>query len=138
MANRWLVKSDPETYSYADLRRDQKTVWDGVANAVALKHIRAMRKGDEVLVYHTGDEKAVMGHARVASDPYADPKQKDPKLAVMDLAAGEPLARPVALSEIKADPAFADFALVRQGRLSVMPVPDALWKRILDLSSKQR
>jgi predicted RNA-binding protein with PUA-like domain len=137
MANRWLVKSDPDTYSFDDLARDRKTVWDGVANALALKHIREMRKGDEVLVYHTGDERTVVGLARVASDPYADPKARDPKLAVVDLAAGERLARPVGLAEIKADPAFADFALVRQGRLSVMPVAEPLWKRILALAARR-
>jgi predicted RNA-binding protein with PUA-like domain len=134
MPNRWLVKSDPETYSFADLRRDGRTVWDGVANALALKHIRAMRSGDSVLVYHTGDERAIVGTARVASDPYADPKAGDEKLAVVDLAAGEPLPRPVALAAVKSDPAFADFALVRQGRLSVMPVPEPLWNRIVELA----
>lgn len=138
MAGRWLVKSDPGTYSFEDLRRDRKTVWDGVANAVALKHIRAMRRGDEVLVYHTGEERAVVGRARVESDPYADPAAGDPRRAVVDLAAGDPLPRPVPLAEIKADPLFAEFALVRQGRLSVMPVPEPLWGRIEALAAKAR
>lgn len=132
--NRWLVKSDPEDYSFDDLRRDGKATWDGVSNALALKHIRAMRKGDEVLVYATGKEKAVIGRARVASDPYADPKEKDPKLAVVDLVPEAPLERPVTLAEIKAEPAFADFALVRIGRLSVMAVTDAQWGRILEMA----
>jgi predicted RNA-binding protein with PUA-like domain len=128
MPNRWLVKSDPDAYSFADLVRDGETTWDGVANPLALKHIRAMRAGDEVLVYATGKEKAVIGRATVTRDGHGDP-------AVVDLAAREPLARPVKLAEIKADPFFADFALVRMGRLSVMPVTDAQWKRILALAA---
>jgi predicted RNA-binding protein with PUA-like domain len=136
MAGRWLVKSDPETYSFEDLRRDRKTVWDGVANPVALKHLRAMRRGDEVLVYHTGKERAVVGRARVESDPYTDPSAGASGPAVVDLAAGEPLPRPVSLAEIKADPFFAELALVRQGRLSVMPVPEPLWERIGELAAK--
>ena len=133
---RWLVKSDPEDYSFDDLVRDRKTVWDGVSNPLALKHIRAMRHGDAVLVYATGKEKSVIGRASVASDPTADPREKDPKLAVVELAAGEPLPRPVTLAEIKADPAFASFPLVRMGRLSVMPVSDAEWRRILDMARR--
>ncbi len=129
----WLVKTEPSTYSFADLERQKKAVWDGVANAVALKHLRAMAPGDDVLVYHTGDEKAAVGLARVVSEPYADPKAGDPKLAVVDLEPVRRLVRPVTLAEVKADPAFADFVLVRQGRLSVMPVPPALWKRVLAL-----
>src|SRR5438046_2494267 len=129
MPDRWLVKSDPDAYSFADLVRDRKTTWDGVANALALKYIRAMRKGDEVLVYATGKEKAVIGRATCVSDGYGDP-------AVVDLAAGAPLARPVTLAEVKADPFFADFALVRIGRLSVMPVTGAQWKRILEIADR--
>jgi len=129
----WLVKTEPSTYSFADLERQKKAVWDGVANAVALKHLRAMAPGDDVLIYHTGDVKAAVGLARVVSEPYADPKAGDPKLAVVDLAPVRRLARPVTLAEVKADPAFSDFALVRQGRLSVMPVPPPLWQRLLAL-----
>lgn len=121
------MKSDPGTYSFDDLVREGKTVWDGVSNTLALKHIRAMRRGDAVLVYATGDEKAIIGRAEVASDPYPDPKASDPRLAVVDLVARERLARPVPLAEVKADPAFADFALVRMPRLSVMPVTDEQW-----------
>ncbi len=134
MPNRWLLKTDPDTYSWADLVREQKTVWDGVTNALALKHLRAMREGDEAIVYETGGVKAAMGIARVASDPYLDPQRKDPKLAVVDLAAVRPLPRPVPLSEIKADPSLADFALVRLPRLSVIPVSGAQWQRILALA----
>ena len=134
MAAKWLLKSDPETYSYADLDRDHRTVWDGVSNNLALKHIRSMHKGDAALVYHTGDEKAVVGLAKIVSDPYPDPKHKDGRLVVMDIAAEKRLARPVSLEEIRKDPAFKDFALVRIPRLSVMPVTDAQWDALLALA----
>lgn len=134
MAARWLFKSDPDTYSFFDLERDRKTVWDGVSNNLALKHLRGARKGDSVLIYHTGDEKAVVGLAEVASDPYPDPKQKDPRLAVVDLAARHRLARPVTLDEIKKQAALKSFDLVRLPRLSVMPVSDAQWNTIMKLA----
>lgn len=132
----WLVKTEPSTYSYDDLERQERATWDGVANALALKHLREMAPGDEVLVYHTGDEKSAVGIARVVSAPYADPKLKDARLAVVDLEPVRRLARPVTLAEVKADPAFAEFALVRMARLSVMPVPPALWQRLLRLGAK--
>ena len=131
--SRWLLKTEPSTYAFADLVRDGRTTWDGVSNPVALGHLRAMKKGDEALVYHTGDEKAAVGIARVASDPYPDPKQKDPRLVVVDLEPVRALPRPVTLKAVKADPRFADFALVRISRLSVMPVTDAQWKALLAL-----
>ncbi len=134
MAARWLFKSDPDTYSFFDLERDRKTVWDGVSNNLALKHLRGVRKGDSVLIYHTGDEKAVVGLAEVASDPCPDPKQKDPRLAVVDLAARQRLARPVRLDEIKKQAALKSFDLVRLPRLSVMPVSDAQWNVIMKLA----
>lgn len=125
---RWLVKSDPDTYSYADLAREKRTTWDGIANAAALGHLRRMAKGDDCLVYETGGVKAIVGRAKVVSAPRADPA--DPKLATVELAAGEPLARPLTLAAIKADPAFAAWELVRISRLSVMPVPEPIWQRI--------
>jgi len=131
----WLVKTEPSTYSFENLLRDRRTRWDGVANAVALKHLRAMAEGDDVLVYHTGDVKAAVGLARVASAPYADPK--DAKLTVVDLAAVRALPRAVSLAAVKADPAFADFSLVRIGRLSVMPVPEPLWQRLLRMAGEK-
>jgi predicted RNA-binding protein with PUA-like domain len=134
MAAKWLLKSDPETYSYADLERDQETVWDGVSNNLALKHIRSIRKGDQALVYHTGEEKAVVGLAKILSDPYPDPKHKDGRLVVMDIAAERRLARPVSLDEIKKNSAFKDFALVRLPRLSVMPVSEAQWEALLAMA----
>jgi predicted RNA-binding protein with PUA-like domain len=133
MPSYWIVKTEPSTYGFDDLARQKTAVWDGVKNNLALKHLRQMKPGDRVLVYHTGDEKAVVGVAEVASQPYPDPKQKDPKLAVVDLKAGERLPRPVPLAEIKGDRAFADLALVRIGRLSVMPASADQFKRILKL-----
>ncbi len=133
-ANRWIIKSEPSTYSFAQLQRDGRTVWDGIRNAQALIHIRAMRKGDEVFFYHTGSEKALVGTARVASAPYPDPSADDPKLAVVDLVPGPPLARAVPLSEIKADKTFASLGIVRHSRLSVSPVSNAQWERLLEMS----
>ena len=132
--NTWLLKTEPADYSFADLERDGRAVWDGVSNNAALKHIRSVRKGDEALVYHTGDERLAVGLARVVSDPYPDRAADDPRLVVFDLVPLRRLARPVTLAEVKADPAFAGFDLVRQPRLSVMPVPPALWRRLLALA----
>lgn len=132
--NRWLLKTEPSDYSYDDLERAGKAVWDGVRNAVALKHLRAIRKGDEVLVYHTGDVKSVIGVARATSDAYADPK--DAALAVVDLQPLRRLKRPVALAEIKADSAFAKWELARLPRLSVMPVPDVIYRHVRSLAGE--
>ncbi|HXF94656.1 MAG TPA: EVE domain-containing protein, partial [Gemmatimonadales bacterium] len=112
----WILKTEPSAYSYSDLERDRRTVWDGVKNPVALKHIGEMRPGDEVVIYHTGNEKAVVGRAEVVSAPYPDPKKNDPRLLVVELAARGRLPRPVTLAEIKADRTFRDLALVRMGR----------------------
>jgi predicted RNA-binding protein with PUA-like domain len=131
----WILKTEPSTYSFADLQKAGRTTWDGVANPVALKHLREMAAGDEVMIYHTGDEKAVVGLARVVRAAYPDPKQPEGRLVVVELEAGEPLAAPVTLKAIKADPAFADLALVRQGRLSVVPVPASLWARLLKMGT---
>jgi predicted RNA-binding protein with PUA-like domain len=136
MAARWLFKSDPQHYSYFDLERDGKAVWDGISNNLALKHLRNVRRGDLVLVYHTGDERVVVGLAVAASDPYPDPKQKDPRLVVIDLKATEKLGRPVTLDEIKKSAALKNFELVRMPRLSVMPVTEAQWSIILALAAK--
>lgn len=130
----WLLKTEPSTYSYDDLVRDGKATWDGVANPTALKNIRSMKKGDLAIIYHTGDEKAAVGVAQVTSDSYADPKQDDPKLAVIDLKPQKKLAKTVSLATIKADPVFAGWELLRIGRLSVVPVPEKMWKRIEALS----
>ncbi len=134
MPNYWLLKTEPGTYSYADLERDGKAVWDGVTNPLALKHLRTMKKGDLAFIYHTGDEKQIVGIADVASDPYPDPKQKDAKLAAVDLKPREKLKRPVTLAEVKAHKEFADWELVRMGRLSVMPVDSKRWQRICQMA----
>jgi predicted RNA-binding protein with PUA-like domain len=134
MTRYWLLKTEPESYSYADLERDGATVWDGVANNAALMHMRAMQPGDAALIYHTGDERQAVGVAEVTSAPYPDPSADDSKLVVVDVRPLRRLARPVTLAQVKADPAFADFALVRQGRLSVVPVDEAQWARLLELA----
>ena len=127
----WLVKTEPGTYSFADLQKEGRTVWDGVTNPVALKHLKSMAVGDEVFVYHTGDEKRIVGIAKVVKAAYPDPKAPETKLSVVDLAAVKQLSRPVTLAEIKADQRFKDWELVRIGRLSIMPVGAERWKWIL-------
>ena len=133
----WLLKTEPDDYSYADLERDGGTVWDGVSNNAALLHLRAMRPGDLALIYHTGEERQAVGLAEIASAPYPDPRQDDPKLVVVDVRPLRRLARPVTLAAVKADPAFADFALVRQGRLSVVPATEEQWSRLLGMAGEE-
>jgi predicted RNA-binding protein with PUA-like domain len=130
MPNHWLLKTEPSTYSWDDLVREKTAVWDGVTNPVALRNLAAMKPGDDALIYHTGDEKAVVGLARVTKAAYADPKAKDPKLLVVELSPVKPLAKQVTLAAIKADALFEDSPLVRQGRLSVVPVSDAQFTRL--------
>jgi len=125
--NTWLLKTEPSTYSFADLQREKRTRWDGVKNAAALINLRKMAVGDEVFIYHTGDEKAVIGVARLFT--------ADPKDGVVELEYLKPLKRPVTLAEIKADKAFKEFALVKISRLSAMPVSAAHWKLILKLGA---
>jgi predicted RNA-binding protein with PUA-like domain len=130
----WLVKEEPEHYGYDQLERDRKTVWAGVRNPLAQKHLRSIKKGDRIFYYHTGKEKAVVALARAAGNAYLDPGEPAGKLYVVDIVPEKKLARPVTLAEIKADRAFASFPLVRMSRLSVMPVTDAEWKRIEAMS----
>jgi len=132
----WLLKTEPDHYSYADLERDGATIWDGVANNTALMHIRTMQPGDLALIYHTGDERQAVGIAEVTSAPYADPQAGDPKLVVVDVRPLRRLPRPVTLAAVKADPEFADFALVRLGRLSVVPATDAQWAKLLQMAGE--
>ena len=132
----WLLKTEPTVYSFADLEKDKKAVWDGVSNNLALKHIRSMHKGDLAFIYHTGDEKALVGIAEVVSDPYPDPKQKDSRLAVVEVKPKEKLGRFVSLSEIKAQNQLKDFELVRLPRLSVMPVSELVWNYLLEMAKK--
>lgn len=120
----WLFKEEPTHYGFDVLERDGRTVWAGVKNPLAQKHLRGVRKGDRILYYHTGSEKAIVGTARAAGDAYPDPDDPSGKAFVVDVEPTSRLSRPVTLAEIKATPAFADFALVRMPRLSVMPVGD--------------
>jgi predicted RNA-binding protein with PUA-like domain len=126
----WLFKEEPSHYSFDDLRKDRKTVWSGVKNPLAQKHLRSVKRGDRIFYYHTGDEKAVVGIAKALGDAYPDGSDASGKQSVVDVAPIEPLPRPVTLAEIKSDRAFGDFPLVRISRLSVMPVSDAEWERI--------
>jgi predicted RNA-binding protein with PUA-like domain len=130
----WLLKSEPDVYSYTDLERDGSTIWDGIANNAALKYMRSAQVGDLALIYHTGDERQAMGIAEITSTTYPDPKESDPKLLVFDLRAIRRLAKPVTLAAIKADPFFAGFELIRQARLSVVPVTPEQWQRILAMA----
>lgn len=130
----WLVKEEPTHYNFADLAREGRTTWSGVRNVVAQKHLKAMQPGDRVFFYHTGNEKAVVGIARVDGPPIPDPTDATGAMRAVVIAPVEPLAHPVTLAAIKADPFFADFALVRIGRLSVMPVTDTQWDRIIAMA----
>jgi len=135
--NFWLLKTEPDHYSYADLERDGATIWDGVANNTALMHIRTMQPGDLALIYHTGDQRQAVGLAEITSPPYPDPRAGDPKLVVVDLRPLRRLPQPVTLAAVKADPAFANFALVRQGRLSVVPVTPEQWRKLLGMAGEK-
>jgi predicted RNA-binding protein with PUA-like domain len=126
----WLLKTEPSDYAYADLEKARTATWDGVRNPVALKNMSQMKAGDRVIVYHTGDEKAAVGLARVTRAAYPDPKSGNPRRLVVDLEAVSRLAQPVSLARIKALPVFADSPLVRQGRLSVVPLTSAQWSAL--------
>src|SRR5436190_4014921 len=126
----WLFKEEPTHYNFDALVKDKSTVWSGVRNPVAQRHLHAVKKGDRIFYYHTGDEKAVVGIAKALGNAYPDPADQSGKLAVVDVAPVRRLARPVTLAEIKAEPAFRNFPLVRISRLSVMPVTDEEWKGI--------
>ena len=134
MPSGWLLKTEPSAYSWAALERDGQTVWDGVKNALALKHLAAMAKGDRVLVYHTGDEKAAVGIASVIRGPYPDPKQKNARLLVIEIRPVRALRRPVPLAEMRANPKLKGFDLLRLPRLSVMPVSDPQWAAIMEMA----
>jgi predicted RNA-binding protein with PUA-like domain len=128
----WLVKEEPENYSYSQFAADRTTVWAGVRHPVAQRNLREMKKGDRVFFYHTGKEKAVIGTATVSKTAYPDPRADN--LVVVELAAGKALKRPVTLKEIKADKRFATMPLVRIARLSVQPVTDEQWDLIEEIS----
>jgi predicted RNA-binding protein with PUA-like domain len=121
----YLLKTEPTVYSFADLQRDNTTIWDGVTNPVALKNLRGMEAGDHLIIYHTGDEKSAVGTATVVSVDASDPRNPQVKIT-----AGKPVSKPVTLAEVKANKLFADSPLVRQGRLSVVPLTDAQHKSL--------
>jgi predicted RNA-binding protein with PUA-like domain len=129
MAN-WLFKEEPETYSFADLVRDGQTIWSGVANPQAQQHLRSVKKGDRVFFYATGKVKAIVGVMEVTADPTPDPADGSGKRVVVTVKSIRALKVPVALGAIKAEKAFAKWELVKQARLSVMPVPDELWVKV--------
>jgi predicted RNA-binding protein with PUA-like domain len=132
----WLFKEEPGTYSFANLERDGSTTWSGVTNAVAQKHLRSMKKGDTAFFYHTGNEKAVVGVMEVTADPTPDPEDDTGKRVVVVVKPLRKLKKPVTLAAIKEDEAFAEWELVRISRLSVMPVPAAIWKKIEAMGAK--
>ena len=129
-AMNWLFKEEPSNYNFDAFVKDKKTTWSGVRNPVAQRNLASVKKGDQVFYYHTGDEKQIVGIARALGDAYPDPDDANGKAHVVDIGPVRKLARPVTLKEIKADAFFADFALVRISRLSVMPVSAAQWARI--------
>lgn len=131
----WLFKTEPSAYSYADLERDKRTVWEGVSNAAALIHLRQVHAGDSVVIYHTGGEKSAVGLAEVKRGPYADPKLGDPKRVVVDLAPVRALASPVPIATFRADDVLRGSELVRFTRLSVMPLTSAQHERLLQLAT---
>jgi predicted RNA-binding protein with PUA-like domain len=136
MANHWLFKTEPTVYSFGQLQQEKKTVWDGVKNNLALKNLKDIKKGDLVLIYHTGNERQAVGLARALGSAYPDPAKKDPKLLVADIKAVKPLARPVTLAEVKAHPKLKNFDLVRNSRLSIMKITGDQWKIIEGMAKK--
>jgi predicted RNA-binding protein with PUA-like domain len=132
--NYWLVKSEPDTYSWSQLLGDRRTAWTGVRNYAARNHLRAMKSGDPVFFYHSGDEKSVVGLARVAKESYTDPTADDGDWSAVDIAAEKPLARQVTLAQIKADKTLKEMVLAKQSRLSVSPVTREQFERLLKLA----
>jgi len=139
MVNYWLAKqepSGPRGYNILDLKKDKTTVWDGVHNNLALKHMRQMKKGDQVLYYHTGTERQAVGIMTITSNPYSNPKEDNERFIVVDVKFTKLFKKPVTLDEMKSQKSFKNWELLRISRLSVMPVPAPIWKTILKLSQK--
>ena len=130
----WLVKSEPGTYAFADLQRDGKTVWDGVRNPTAAQNLKAMKVGEEVLFYHSGDGKEVVGTSTVTKESFPDASDASGRWVAVELSAGRPLPQAVTLADMKANPKLKDLVVLRQGRLSVSPVGDAEWAEILRMA----
>ena len=135
MVNYWLVKQEPSVYNYATLEKEKKTVWDGVHNNLALKHLNSMKKGDRAFFYHTGDEKQAVGIIEITSNPYSNPKEDNKRFVVVDVKPVKLLKRPVTLEEMKKDTMFKNWELLRISRLSVMPVPKNIWDVIITKSN---
>jgi predicted RNA-binding protein with PUA-like domain len=133
----WLVKSEPSVYAYEQLEKDKQTSWDGVRNYAARNHLKAMKKGDEVLYYHSNEGLEIVGIAKVAKESYQDPTTDEEAWVVVDLKPYKRLKKPVSLAQIKTDKRLADMALVRLGRLSVQPVTDKEWKVIMELAGEK-
>ncbi len=133
MPKRWLFKTEPDEYSYDDLEREQKTVWGGVSNNLALRNLREVRLGDQILIYHTGHDKAIIGMAEATTDAYPDPKENDEKIVVVNLKPKRRFPHPVTLAEIKAAEGLGEFELVRLPRLSVMPVSKEHWEVLQEM-----
>ena len=131
---RFLFKTEPSSYSFADLQREGRAVWDGISNPVALRHLASIRKGDSVVIYHTGDAKQAVGLAVTTSEPYPDPKLKDPKRLVVDLAPKQALPKPVTLAQAKQDSVLKTNDLARLPRLSVISFTEAQFQRLLKLA----
>jgi predicted RNA-binding protein with PUA-like domain len=134
MPNRWLFKTQPEVYSYDDLERDQRVMWSGMRNSITLKNLREVRLGDQILIYHEGDENAVVGTAEAVTDAYPDPIEDDASVVVVEIKPKRKFAEPVLLAEIRASRALGDFDPARLPLLSVMPVSNMEWQVIQELS----
>jgi predicted RNA-binding protein with PUA-like domain len=134
MVDHWLCKQEPSTYNIDTLQKEKNTIWDGIHNNLALKHINAMKKGDLVFFYHSGDEKQIVGIMEITSAPYSNPKEKDKRFVVIDVKYKKRLTRPVTLSEIKSNKLFQNWELLRISRLSVMPVSSQIWNEIIKIS----
>jgi len=139
MVNYWLAKQEPtgpRGYNFSKLEKEKKTVWDGVHNNLALKHIRNMKKSDQVLFYHTGTERQAVGIMTITANPYSNPKEKEQRFVVVDVKFKKRLKNPVTLQEMKKQKKFKDWELLRISRLSVMPVPKLIWNEIIKMSQK--
>ena len=132
----WLCKQEPSSYNIDSLEKEKKTSWDGVHNNLALKHIRAMKKGDLAFFYHSGDERQIVGVMEIVSGAYPNPKEKDARFVAIDVKFKNRLKNPVTLAQIKANKKFKDWDLLRISRLSVMPTPPQIWSEIIKISQK--
>ena len=137
MATRWLFKTEPSVYSYQQLVKDKKTMWDGVANNLALMHLKDIKKGEQIFIYHTGDEKQAVGIARALGSAYSDPSKDNPRMLVVDIEPVKALAKPVTLVQVKAHPKLKSFDLVRNSRLSIMKVTDEQWEIVEGMAKKK-